>query len=63
MLIDDFASGKNTTALPPGLNELNWETKVKDIVTAEYNWRLMDEWTYEKVNIRDIFSHVSGIVR
>ena len=61
ILIDDFATGKNTTALPEGISRLTWETKIKDIVPAELNWSLMDTWAYEKVNIRDILSHVSGI--
>lgn len=61
ILIDDFATGKNTTALPDEVPRLTWETKVKDIVPADLDWSLMDTWAYEKANIRDILSHVSGV--
>lgn len=61
MLMDDFASGRNTTPLPPGLKEFDWNTKVKDILPGE--WEVMDSWASEKANIRDILSHVSGLPR
>jgi CubicO group peptidase (beta-lactamase class C family) len=61
--MDDFATGKNTTALPPGMTTFDWNTKVKDIMPAGSGWDLMDKWAYEKANIRDILSHVSGIPR
>jgi CubicO group peptidase (beta-lactamase class C family) len=63
ILMDDFASGKNTTALPPGLTTFDWNTKVKDIMPDGSDWGLMDKWAYEKANIRDILSHVSGLPR
>jgi len=63
ILMDDFASGKNTTALPPGLMTFDWNTKVKDIMPDGSDWSLMDRWAYEKANIRDILSHVSGLPR
>lgn len=59
--MDDFATGRNTTALPPGLKEFDWHTKVKDILPRE--WELMDEWASEKATILDILSHVSGLPR
>jgi CubicO group peptidase (beta-lactamase class C family) len=61
ILIDDFASGRNTTPLPPGLNSFDWNTKVKDILPGQ--WGLKDEWASEKANIRDILGHVSGLAR
>ncbi|KAH7914454.1 beta-lactamase/transpeptidase-like protein [Hygrophoropsis aurantiaca] len=61
ILMDDFANGRNVTALPPGLSELTWKTKVKDILPGQ--WELMDEWATEKANIHDILSHVSGLPR
>ncbi|TFK57591.1 beta-lactamase/transpeptidase-like protein [Heliocybe sulcata] len=61
ILMDDYASGKNSTPLPPGLKEFTWNTKVKDILPGE--WQIMDEWASEKANIRDILSHVSGLPR
>ena len=59
--MEDFASGKNTTALPQGLTTFDWNTKVKDIMPVNSDWSLMDEWAYEKANIRDILSHMSGL--
>ncbi|KZT23833.1 beta-lactamase/transpeptidase-like protein [Neolentinus lepideus HHB14362 ss-1] len=61
ILMDDYALGKNSTPLPPGLKEFNWNTKVKDILPGE--WQIMDSWASEKANIRDILSHVSGLPR
>ncbi|KAH8102687.1 beta-lactamase/transpeptidase-like protein [Cristinia sonorae] len=61
ILMDDFAHGKNVTALPPHVNVFDWDTKVVDILPGE--WKLQDEWTTKKVSIRDVLSHVSGIPR
>lgn len=60
-MMDDFTTGKNTTALPPGLTEITWQTKIKSLLPSE--WELMDEWASEKANVRDILSHVSGLPR
>jgi CubicO group peptidase (beta-lactamase class C family) len=49
------------TALPLGVEEITWTTKVKDLLPAE--WKLMDGWADEKANLRDILSHVSGLPR
>ncbi|KAI6121289.1 beta-lactamase/transpeptidase-like protein [Pisolithus sp. B1] len=61
ILIDDFANGRNVTALPPGLTELTWHTKVKDLLLGE--WQLIDEWASERANLKDILSHVTGVPR
>jgi len=61
ILMDDFATGRNVTALPAGLHTFNWDTKVKDILPGQ--WGLKDEWASEKANIRDILAHVSGLPR
>ncbi|KAH7890288.1 beta-lactamase/transpeptidase-like protein [Phlebopus sp. FC_14] len=61
LLIDDFAKGKNVTALPSELTEITWRTKVKDLLPGE--WQLMDEWASERADLRDILSHVSGVPR
>lgn len=61
ILMEDFASGKNVTALPPGLKQFNFDTKVQDILPGEFE--LMDPWANEKANIRDILGHVSGLPR
>ncbi|EIN06834.1 beta-lactamase/transpeptidase-like protein [Punctularia strigosozonata HHB-11173 SS5] len=61
ILIDDFASGRNATALPSSVRLFDWETKVKAVLPGE--WELEDEWATEKANIRDILSHVSGLPR
>ncbi|KAI5123304.1 hypothetical protein M0805_009325 [Coniferiporia weirii] len=60
ILMDDFAHGRNVTPLPPVLTEFGWETKVKDLLPDD--WELGDEWQQEKANLRDILSHVSGVV-
>ncbi|KIJ64017.1 hypothetical protein HYDPIDRAFT_91246 [Hydnomerulius pinastri MD-312] len=61
LLIDDFANGKNVTALPPGLTEITWHTRLSDILPGE--WQLMNEWASERATLRDILSHVSGVPR
>ncbi|KIJ64016.1 hypothetical protein HYDPIDRAFT_28910 [Hydnomerulius pinastri MD-312] len=61
LLIDDFANGKNVVALPSGLTELTWHTRVKDLLPED--WQLMDEWASERATIRNILSHVSGVAR
>jgi len=59
--MDDFAHGQNLTALPDGVNEFTWNTKVKDLLPDA--WELMDPWASSKANIRDILSHTSGLPR
>jgi hypothetical protein len=61
ILMDDFASGKNLTALPSSVKSFDWDTKVKALLQDE--WVLEDEWSTEKANVRDILSHVSGLPR
>lgn len=63
ILIDDFANGKNVTALPENVSQLTWDTKVKDTFPEDFGWRLYDEWASEKANFKDILGHVSGIPR
>ncbi|EIW78707.1 beta-lactamase transpeptidase-like protein [Coniophora puteana RWD-64-598 SS2] len=58
ILMDDYAHNKNVSPLPDGVIEFTWHTKVKDLLPE---WGLMDEWAYEKVNLLDILSHVSGL--
>lgn len=59
ILIDDFTSGRNVTALPSGLTEITWRTRVADLLPDE--WELMDKWASDKATLKDILSHVSGI--
>ncbi|GJE94211.1 beta-lactamase/transpeptidase-like protein [Phanerochaete sordida] len=61
ILIDDFAQGKNRTPLPPGVQRLDWHTKLVDLLPDD--WQLMDEWTSQRATIRDILSHQSGLPR
>jgi len=60
LLMDDFKHGRNITALPDGV-ELDWTTKVVDILPGE--WKLMDEWATSKASLLDLFSHVTGLPR
>jgi hypothetical protein len=61
ILMDDFAHGRNTTALPADLQHFDWHTKVADVLPDD--WKLMDEWATQKATIRDILSHQSGLPR
>ena len=61
ILMDDFASQRNQTSLPHGLSTFDWDTKVKDLLPGE--WGLADKWAHEQANIRDVLSHVSGMLR
>lgn len=63
ILIDDFAQGRNVTALPDGLNEFTFDTKLQALFPGGDVWALEDEWATKKANIRDILSHVSGLTR
>ncbi|KAI0776633.1 beta-lactamase/transpeptidase-like protein [Trametes elegans] len=61
LLIDDFAHGRNTTPLPPGVTRLDWDTKILALLPDE--WLLDDEWTTLKASVRDVLGHVSGLPR
>lgn len=63
LLMDDYASGRNTTPLPSSLDgkRFDWDTKLKDILPDE--WKLQDEWASEKASLKDILAHVSGLPR
>jgi CubicO group peptidase (beta-lactamase class C family) len=63
ILIDDFASGHNVTALPDGLRSLNWDTKLQALFPGDSIWKLEDKWSTEKANIRDLLSMVTGLTR
>lgn len=60
ILIDDYAHGRNSTPLPPGVR-LDWDTKIVDLLPGQ--WELMDEWATRKANLKDVLSHVSGLPR
>ena len=59
--MDDFAKGKNVTALPSGVDEFTWKTKIRELLPDE--WKMKDSWATESANIIDILSHVSGLPR
>ena len=61
ILIDDFARGRNQSALPLGVQTLDWHTKLIDFLRDD--WKLMDEWASEKAMLRDVLSHQSGLPR
>ncbi len=61
ILMDDFQERRNQTSLPVGVNQISWNTKVKDILPDE--WEVQDPWANEKVDILDILSHRSGLPR
>lgn len=59
-LMEDFAAGKNTTALPPSISKLSWKTKVKDIIPG---WELQDRFATDYATIQDLATHVTGMGR
>ncbi|KAJ7778998.1 beta-lactamase/transpeptidase-like protein [Mycena metata] len=59
ILMQDFADGKNTTALPSNVTDLAWSTKIQDLLPGE--WKTDDPWSTEKTNLRDLLSHVTGM--
>lgn len=61
ILMDDFAQGRNVTALPDGVDIFDWDTKIKELLPEE--WVLMDKWMEQKANVRDALSHSTGIYR
>ncbi|EMD32801.1 hypothetical protein CERSUDRAFT_118507 [Gelatoporia subvermispora B] len=62
LLIDDFASGCNRTALPPSVDNLTWDTKIASLLPTT-EWRLQDAYATEKASLRDLLSHLSGVPR
>lgn len=58
--MDDFNNGRNMTSLPNSLETFDYETKIKDLLPGL--WATRDQFQYEKTNLRDILSHVSGLV-
>jgi hypothetical protein len=61
LVMDDFAHGRNVTPLPDGLTTFTWDTKLKDLLPDD--WQLMDQSASEQARIRDILSHMSGLLR
>jgi hypothetical protein len=61
LMIDDFAHGRNVTPLPDGLATLTWDTTLNDLLPDD--WQLMDQSASEHARIRDILSHMSGLLR
>ncbi|KZP01782.1 beta-lactamase/transpeptidase-like protein [Calocera viscosa TUFC12733] len=60
LVIDDYATGRNVTPLPSGLEKLEWTTRVKDVLPE---WALMDEYASEHAQLVDLLSHVTGMPR
>ncbi|OCH90092.1 beta-lactamase/transpeptidase-like protein [Obba rivulosa] len=62
LLMDDFASGRNRTELPPSVKELTWDTKIASLLPS-YEWGLQDPYATAKASLRDALSHMSGLGR
>jgi CubicO group peptidase (beta-lactamase class C family) len=60
LVMDDFKHGRNVTALPAGLDELTWSSKLKNVLPE---WSSADRDIYEHLTLRDALSHVSGYPR
>ncbi|KAF7350188.1 Beta-lactamase domain-containing protein [Mycena venus] len=61
ILMQDFSTGKNATALPHGVTEFNWDTKLRDLLPGE--WMTEDEFSTSKADLVDLLSHVTGLPR
>ncbi|KAF8207383.1 beta-lactamase/transpeptidase-like protein [Mycena galopus ATCC 62051] len=59
ILMQDFADGTNTTALPSGVTAFTWDTKMHDLLPGE--WMTEDEFSTKKADLRDLLSHVTGL--
>ncbi|KAJ7078076.1 beta-lactamase/transpeptidase-like protein [Mycena epipterygia] len=59
ILMQDFSEGKNKSALPDGVSELSWSTKMYNLLPDE--WMVEDKWTTNKADLRDLLSHVTGL--
>ncbi|KAJ7334797.1 beta-lactamase/transpeptidase-like protein [Mycena albidolilacea] len=59
ILMQDFADGKNKSALPNTVVEFNWDTKIRDLLPNE--WLTEDQWTTEKASLKDLLSHQTGL--
>ncbi|KAJ7346248.1 beta-lactamase/transpeptidase-like protein [Mycena albidolilacea] len=59
ILMQDFATGKNATALPHAVTEFNWDTKLRDLLPGE--WMTEDEFSTSKANLVELLSHVTGL--
>ncbi|KAJ7292835.1 beta-lactamase/transpeptidase-like protein [Mycena rebaudengoi] len=59
ILMQDFATGKNKTALLPTILTFDWDTKMQDLLPEE--WMVEDPWTTKKANLKDLLSHVTGL--
>jgi hypothetical protein len=59
ILIQDFADGKNKSALPNTVAEFDWDTKIRDLLPNE--WLTEDQWTTEKASFKDLLSHQTGL--
>ncbi|KAI0713049.1 beta-lactamase/transpeptidase-like protein [Cerioporus squamosus] len=61
ILMDDFANGRNVTALPDGVPEFTFDTKLQALLPDV--WKLEDDFASQKANFRDLLSHVTGLTR
>lgn len=59
ILMEDFANGRNVTALPEGLSEFTFDTKMLALLPDV--WKLEDDFAWQKSSVRDLLSHVTGI--
>ncbi|KAJ7896711.1 beta-lactamase/transpeptidase-like protein, partial [Mycena olivaceomarginata] len=58
-LIEDFANGKNQSALPNNMTKFNWDTQMCDLLPED--WLTEDQWITEKASLKDLLSHVTGL--
>ncbi|KAI0776601.1 beta-lactamase/transpeptidase-like protein [Trametes elegans] len=62
VLMEDYLQDRNTTPLPEGLHEFDWDTRVSDLL-PRIDWVLADEWATKDASVADVLSHVTGLPR
>lgn len=61
VLIDDFAHARNSTPLPPGLDSLTWDTRVRELLPLHSEWILQDPVAQERMTVRDALAQMVGL--
>ncbi|TFY68039.1 hypothetical protein EVJ58_g1251 [Rhodofomes roseus] len=61
LLMEDYALGRNVTALPRGMEQFNWETKIREMFDTQSPLIFADPWARSQASLLDVLSHMSGI--
>ncbi|KAH9922373.1 beta-lactamase/transpeptidase-like protein [Fomitopsis serialis] len=61
ILMEDYALGRNVTALPHKVDRVDFETKIQDVFRADDPPLFADSWARSQASFRDVLLHMSGI--